>query len=219
MRDLSALAADEGCSQERTGGIPSQQSGFTQQPAEGLNLGLNLGHFLQRNECSNYSPVGLQVASMAGQHSRQQPSPAERHNAQRSADSRQYQQIAEAMRRGRAQQAQACHAPDRSQHSVPPARQHLRSAQHMRSNLQTYQGQQSAPVVPTWGDQAAHGSTRPRSAAMVPAAALAPASSCIEARDLYSQMSLHPDASLFHRQAFAASLSEIFQRRLGSRRT
>ena len=53
---------------------------------------------------------------------------------------------------------------------------------------------------------------------MMPTAALATASARIEANDLYSQLSMQPDATLFHRQAFAASLSDIFQRKSGRRR-
>ena len=217
MEGAAAAAANEDCRQEQAGGMQSQQSGLRQQPAEACNLGMRCRP-LQHDRSSRHLLAGLQSAGMPGQHSRQQPSPTARHYTQRSAGSRQYQQIADAMRRDHALQAQTRHALHRGEQPMAPVRQNLGSVQYMRGSLQTNQMQQSAPVVPTRANRAARGGIWPQSAGMVPAAALATASARIEANDLYSQMSMQPDAILFHRQAFAASLSNIFQRRSGRRR-
>ena len=215
MKGASASAADEVCCQERAGGRPSRQSGFPQQPAEAHNLSMR--HLpLQHDRSSGYLRAGLETANMPGQHSRQQPSPPEWHHTRRSVGFRQHQQIADAMRRGRAQQTQLCHGPDDRQQTMPPLRQ-LGSAADMRGSLQSEQMQHSAPVIPTWADHAAHRGTWLQSAAVVPAAALATASAPTEADDLYVRMSMQPDATLYHRQTFAASLSDIFQRKPGRR--
>ena len=213
MEGAAAAAANEDCHQGRAGGMQSQQSALHQQPAEAHSLGMWVPS-LQHNRSSTYLLEGLQSAGMPGQRSRQQPSPTARHYTQRSAGSRQYQHIADAMRRDHALQAQTRHAPHRGEQ---PVGQNPGSVQYMRGSLQTNQMQKSAHVAPTWANHAARGGIWPQSAAVVPAAALANASAHIEAGDLYSQLSMQPDASLFHRQAFAASLSDIFQRKSGRR--
>ena len=216
MEGAAAAAANEDCRQEQAGGMQSQQSGFHQQPAEAHNLGMWCPS-LQHDRSSTYLLAGLQSAGMPGQRSRQQPSPTARHYTQRSAGSRQYQQIADAMRRDHALQAQTRHAPHRGEQPTTPVGQNLGLTQYRRGSLQTNQMQQSAPVVPTRANRAACGGIWPQSAAMVRAAVLATASARIKANDLYSQLSMQPDATLFHRQAFAASLSDIFQRKSGRR--
>ena len=216
MESAAAAAANEDCHQGRAGGMQSQQSAFHQQPAEAHNLGMWCPS-LQHDTSSKYLLAGLQLAGMPGQRSRQQPNPTVRHNTQKSAGSRQYQHIADAMRRDHALQAQTRHAPHRGGQPMAPVGQNLGLVQHMRGSLQTNQMPQSVPVVPIWANRAARGGIWPPPAAMMPAAALAPASARIEANDLYSQLSMQPDATLFHRQAFAASLSDIFQRDSGRR--
>ena len=216
MEGAAAAAANEDCRQGRAGGMQSQQSAFHQQPAEVHNLGIWCPS-LQHDRSSTYL-LARQLAGMPGQRSRQQPSPTARHYTQRSAGSRQYQQTADAMRRDHALQAQTRHAPHRGEQAVAPVWQTSGSVQYMCGSLQTNQMQQSAPVVPTRANRAARGGIWPQSAAMVPAAALATASARIETNDLYSQPSMQPDATLFHRQVFAASLSVIFRRKSGRRR-
>lgn len=217
LEGAAAAAANEDCPQGRAGGMQSQQSAFHQQPAEAHTLGMWCPS-LQHDRSSKYLLAGLQSAGMPGQRSRQQPSPTARHNTQRSAGSRQYQQTADAMRRDHALQAQTRHAPHTGQQPMAPVGHNPGSVQYMRGSLHIKQRQQSAPVVPTRANRAARGGIWSQSAAMVPAAALATTSARIEANDLYSQLSMQPDATLFHRQAFAASLSDIFQRKSGRRR-
>ena len=216
MEGAAAAAANEDCRQGRAGGRQSQQSAFHQQPAEAHNLGMWCPS-LQQDRSSTYLLAG-QSAELPGQRSSQQPSPTARHYTQRYAGSRQYQQIADAMRRNHALQAQTRHAPHRGEQPVAPVGHNPGSAEYMRGSLHINQMQQSAPVVPTWANRAARGGIWSQSAAMMPTAALATASARIEANDLYSQLSMQPDATLFHRQAFAASLSDIFQRKSGRRR-
>ena len=109
MEGAAAAAANEDCRQGRAGGRQSQQSAFHQQPAEAHNLGMWCPS-LQQDRSSTYLLAG-QSAELPGQRSSQQPSPTARHYTQRYAGSRQYQQIADAMRRNHALQAQTRHAP------------------------------------------------------------------------------------------------------------
>ena len=151
MEGAAAAAANEDCYQGQAGGMQSQQSAFHQQPAEAHNLGM-WRHSLPHERSYKFILAGLQTADMPGQHSRQQPGPIEWRYTQESAGPKPFQQIADAMRRGHAQQAQTRHAPHRVEQPMALVGQNPGSVQYMRGSLQTNQMQQSAPVFSHMGE-------------------------------------------------------------------
>lgn len=171
---------------------------------------------LKRSSASKELLADLQAASVSGQHSRQPASNAQHHVTHRSAGPVRYQQVAETMRRESSQRDQRSQgpAPSPSRYAFTPAHKPSQSAPH--GKRQTYQPQQPGYRTVSLYHQTAQGRQNFHSAGIAHGKALAGTANGVP--DLYTQLCMQAHASQFHRLAFAASLSDTFQRDLGSSR-
>lgn len=154
-------------------------------------------HALSRSSGSGSFPADMLVAHQPGQ----QASASLQNHARARAGPARYQQVAETMRRDTAQHPQAAlHA----------------SASTRFAPSQQFSGPAPQGRGPYSSHQAMHGRDYGHAAGSTPVPSPVAA---IDAPDLYGQLCMEESASLFHQQAFAASLSNIFQRETRSNRS